>query len=743
MPSISKIFKRLNPASKIRTLQKELKDWQNLLRPMLGYMNTGHGVVAGTPYPEYPYSPETVYYIARYSDTVSTIHFALRREAFRNGVEITPSKRSDTESETTENIPVDESQRKEILDKLECANSNNQSMEDVLKEFEDDLNTFDDGYLLFLMEHIWENGDIIDSDVLETIRVDPRVIKPILNSQEIPGMNDSGYYLMFNPKKRDNIYEIPVDKASEARDRDGSKLYIAYFKHTVGDSTLYYMENEVLHLSRYRPSKGLGFSPIITMWQKVKILMGQDSYMLELYEGKRPPKGLTIFNTSNRDGFKKTWDEMLRKAKENPHMPAALATDLDVGQNQRKLVEYIDFMRSLDELQFTESRDELRKAIGGLFGVMPIFQADQSSSGGLNNEGMQITVTNRTIEDNQGLYNKKVWPIIVKRYKWNGWIIRLKPSEEQDEMAKLQRENQSLLNAQLALQVGLEAEYDEKTHEVFIKSGSLKKPEQPSFYYDENNDYKPSGGNTGSPDDDTDSQQGRPATKNVKKYDSFKDMPLGSIRVDKGMKISNHGKIVEGPDGQEYFVPHDRSGGNPFPQAPEFQGLKKSGIETIRKNIDSFKKGDDTLSRYTMKGVLDEERRKLHKDIIKSYEELSPCAHSVTRPHVIFTQEGGDKGKKIFAQKGLYEAFDRNVLKNDKGQNFLVLDIDDIKKRLPEYDGGLGDIITHRESSKLNSYLLNKFKEENINLIVIGVLFDEDRDLVDLFSDAGYEVTVL
>jgi len=114
-----------------------------------------------------------------------------------------------------------------------------------------------------------------------------------------------------------------------------------------------------------------------------------------------------------------------------------------------------------------------------IYGVEPIFQGDVSTGGGLNNEGLQVTVTNRAIEYGQGIYNNNFFPKILKAMGTEGWTLTLNPSEEQDEMAKLTRQNQSLFNGQIAIGLGLEAEYDDDTGEVIIKPGKLEEKEVP------------------------------------------------------------------------------------------------------------------------------------------------------------------------------------------------------------------------------------------------------------------------
>ena len=245
----------------------------------------------------------------------------------------------------------------------------------------------------------------------------------------------------------------------------------------MGTNPMYYAPHEMVHSKRYRPTELTGFSPIITAWMKVRGLQQQDKYIMELYEGKRPPKGLLVFNTTNRDSLSDAWSEMLKRAKENPHLPAIIG--MENKTNGSKVVDFIDFMKSLDELQYTEQREEFRRVLGAMYGVSPVFQADVSTGGGLNNEGLQITVTNDAIQDGQkNNYNTKILKRIVKELGASGWSLLLRPSEEQDEMARLVKQEQSLRNAELASRLGLKAKYDSRQGECIIEDGEIQEPAQ-------------------------------------------------------------------------------------------------------------------------------------------------------------------------------------------------------------------------------------------------------------------------
>jgi hypothetical protein len=78
----------------------------------------------------------------------------------------------------------------------------------------------------------------------------------------------------------------------------------------------------------------------------------------------------------------------------------------------------------------------LRKAIGVVYGVMPLWQGDVR--GGLANEALQITVTNRTIEVWHRVFNEKVFPWLARQLGVSDWKLELRPSEMRDEMSKLE-----------------------------------------------------------------------------------------------------------------------------------------------------------------------------------------------------------------------------------------------------------------------------------------------------------------
>lgn len=412
-------------------------------------------------------------HIAHNSDDLTTIHLALRREVFRKGLELDYKDNTDEEVLTSENNELrSESEikkiRNDLLKRFEDVNENGQTLLEVLGEFEDDLNIYDDAYLLFVQKYFYDEKGMIISDkteVQEILRVDAANMELIINDQDRPARNNSNDVILFCPECRNQEY------TKKEVCRCGLRLVPAHYR-TRQSPSVYYAKEEVIHKNRYRPSKKYGYSPIKTLYQKISILREQDEYNRTLYTGKRPPKSLLVFTTSNMNSLKSSFEEMMERTRQNPHMPGVMGLEADFGgKGSGKPAEFYDFMRGLDELQFTDFRRELRNSIGVLYGVQPMFTGDQSQSGGLNNEGLQITVTNRVIETNQRFYNEHVLRKIMSKMRCSDFVLKLRPSEELDEMSKLQRQHQSLTNAALASSLGLVAEWNDRNGEAVISAG--------------------------------------------------------------------------------------------------------------------------------------------------------------------------------------------------------------------------------------------------------------------------------
>lgn len=626
---VKEILKNINPFSlreELSSVQKELNMLKAADRPWGGSYFNSDILYQGAGMPV-----EDLYLLAKNSDVLTGMHFALRREIFRGGVELLES--DDLTSEATDSSEgelANPNERKAILERIKEINGNKQSVLDVLRELEDDFNIVDTAFMLLRFNYsIDGKGDILNKELVEILRIHPATITFVMNRYDEFGKDDGGNDLYFSLADRQRVF-----KNLDRHPVTGEQLYRAYYQQKTGDKMCYYAKWEIVHDTRYRPSKRFGFSPLLSAWFKIRTLQAEDKYMYEMYEGKRPPKGMLAFFTANSESLRSAWADMLERAKQAPHLPGIIAVPPAITGQGGKPAEFIDFMKSLNELQFTEQRNEFRNAIGFIYGVSPILMNDTSSGGGLNNEGLQYTVTNRAVECAQQQYNEKFLTAIMDAVGISGYVLRLRPSEEQDEMAKLQRLNQSLLNGEVALRLGLKARFDKKLGEVIIDDGELQKQEPQGF----NNFGSGFYGNEETQGNEAEESSGKP-----------QDIEVGKSEVPNVKKLYEFLKS----EISKFLVK--------FKRKPTEKELQKQ-IQNINKNlIEQLKEGSS--------GIFEKEYKRAIQEVSK---ELSS--------NFQFEHTDKEAVKVLINQDVLHKAFAGISLKAAEG----IRDIIDTAYRQPE-----------------------------------------------------------
>ena len=168
------------------------------------------------------------------------------------------------------------------------------------------------------------------------------------------------------------------------------------------------------------------------------------------------------------------WRSVKEKMEEDKHFIPVMGIEADNGKGS---VEWIKFMDSLKEMDYVAVKEDLRDRIAAFYGVSKIFMADNSASGGLNNEGMQILVTNRAVEMAQNVYNLYVFPWLLEEFGITDWKLVLPPSEEEDEIAIMRKREIEVNIAASIKNLGFDVGMNEEGEFTFKKI--VEKPEQP------------------------------------------------------------------------------------------------------------------------------------------------------------------------------------------------------------------------------------------------------------------------
>jgi hypothetical protein len=214
-----------------------------------------------------------------------------------------------------------------------------------------------------------------------------------------------------------------------------------------------YTEGEVVHLSKWSPSKLYGRSPVATLWRQVNTLISMDNYVYSAYQKRRMPRGVMVIKSSNLETVERTARNIQEHLERDPNYIPTIGVETESGRGG---LEYVRMMDTLEELQYIPIKDDIRQRISSFFGVSNVFMNDVSG-GGLNNEGMQIVVTNRALAASQNLYNNRLFPILCDALQIDEWEMSLHPHEEEDEIMIMRRDEMAIRNMLQMKQAGYDA----------------------------------------------------------------------------------------------------------------------------------------------------------------------------------------------------------------------------------------------------------------------------------------------
>lgn len=353
------------------------------------------------------------------------------------------------------------------------SNKAEQGFLEIMEELEDDVDTVDDLYLI-LGKDYWFNGDKLYGRVEELYRGDPCKFRIV---SDMAGRRGGKYWTCVLHRVNSVDSKAGFCQIVENGKVCGFPMQDVHYVETYGagrEPIKYYIKGEVIHTSKYEPSRLYGIPPIFTLWVLGRAIQLMDNLVATRFEKGRI-KGILGISTENATGLKKWYDQELTHMRQDPHYTPLMALPV-TESGKRGQMEFVQLVDSLADLNIEPLKDVMRRQIAALYGVSPIFQSDLSQGGGLNNEGLQIKVTDRTVDWGQAMFHDKVF---VKLFFYLGitdWRIKLRPSREQDEMAELERQMKKVEIAQAALNIGLDVKLED---DEFILSGQPEKQEIP------------------------------------------------------------------------------------------------------------------------------------------------------------------------------------------------------------------------------------------------------------------------
>lgn len=394
----------------------------------------------------------------------SDIALTLRQELFRNGVEWEQKfacKCALCGAEHDEFVPKCETCGSDNItkpnpaqklhwghaDKTDfflVANKTGQSFKDVLEDMEFNLDVADRCIALVLKYYgLDDDGNITEAVPLEILSLDPRFTRLIYDTNTgLPG--GEGKICLLH---RQDLQGEDKKTCKHC----GKKLYEAIAKTEYPGHNEYYVEGEIFWTSKYFPK--FGRPPVFAIIDDAWAYHYLEKRIRNYFEKGRPPSILEVPST-NVASVSTQMANMVANLNQNSDYFPWIATD----PASHKGLSVVNLMNDPSP-EMLEVKADIRLRFGSYFGVMPLFQGDVGSAGGLNNESRQLEVSNRAFTRGQAIFNDKFFPWLLNQFGITDWKLCLSPAEDADELADEQIISAQFDNMKKALDMGMNVEF--------------------------------------------------------------------------------------------------------------------------------------------------------------------------------------------------------------------------------------------------------------------------------------------
>ena len=254
--------------------------------------------------------------------------------------------------------------------------------------------------------------------------------------------------------------------SGEVNPEPGVKLEPMAYYYESEDGKIPFARDEIIHFNKYSANARLyGQSPIIGLSKKIETALAIESFQNKIYRLERPPKGFLDVPGHDEESLNRLGEYIAEETRRNPNFIPILSS-----REGNSTAKFVPVMPNMDELMMLPYMDRINNDINGAYGVMPLVVGQLAGVGGLNSEGEQITIFDRTIRETQQCVEMGFLKPLLKLMEVDTWKIRFNDINEKDETKYLNNMN---LKAQILTQmqnVGVEMDLDDDGNLVLPQS---------------------------------------------------------------------------------------------------------------------------------------------------------------------------------------------------------------------------------------------------------------------------------
>ena len=274
--------------------------------------------------------------------------------------------------------------------------------------------------------------------------------------------------------------EFLEDKNSKTEgDFPPAKMAYFYDQGTEKDN-IPFARDEIIHFNKYSASARLyGQSPIIGLSKKIETALAIENFQNKIYKLERPPKGFLDIPGHDEESLNRLGEYIAEETRRNPNfVPIISSRGEGVSAGQAK---FVPVMPNMDELMALPYLERINNDINASYGVMPIVTGSTAGVGGLNAEGEQISLFDRTVLETQQCLEMGFLRPLMKLMGIKTWKVKFADINVKNEATNLANMLQKANIITVLNKVGIKATLD--------KDGNLKLPEETAVVVPE--DTKP------------------------------------------------------------------------------------------------------------------------------------------------------------------------------------------------------------------------------------------------------------
>ena len=354
---------------------------------------------------------------------------------------------------------------------LDRANYSGQTLQEVCENAAHHLHVSDNAYLLAVKSYLFdEHGSVKESFVKEILSLDPRWVEKVFDKRGVPGGRHRLCLAHRDALLGPETYSCP---------ECGKPTHDVTFKViTSNNGIAYYVDDEIVHLTAFYPHPLYGTPPCYKILHEVQAYMYITGRVANYYKKGRAP-GVIAVRSNNPKAIDETIEKVNLQLLKDPHAAPYFPVQTGPGEGSGEFMKWVPFMQDPCP-DMMAVKDEVRRAICAFFGIPPMVESDTSASGGLNDEGHQITLLNRRTQREQSPFNNKAFPWLFKQFNITDLKLVLNKSEKADEKADMELQLLRNQDAQQRLAMGFIIEGIENGEYKFSERPTERK-EQPVF----------------------------------------------------------------------------------------------------------------------------------------------------------------------------------------------------------------------------------------------------------------------